>query len=244
MTATIPNLPLGLGANAVVVFKTSISDEVRREIIQRDDDLLTAAQVKEHWKDVEASMLKELQTWAKLKCFSRKPRSQARNIIDTRWVYKFKWDQPTVDITRGGGRQTEAAATRQIRARLTVRGFKDNAKNDVDRYAGTSSKCSQKILVSEAVRRGWDICTTDISKAFLQGVTYKELAALTGEPEREVNFYLPAANISLLRRIPGFETFDPQTEVLHCDKPGTGLADAPRAFSINLRMVTENVCKP
>jgi hypothetical protein len=35
-----------------------------------------------------------------------------------------------------------------------------------------------------------DICTTDISKAFLQGVTYKELAEATGEPLREVHFYV------------------------------------------------------
>ena len=35
------------------------------------------------------------------------------------------------------------------------------------------------------------------------------------------------------------ENFDPQTEVLHCDKPGTGLVDAPRAFSMKLKRVTE-----
>ena len=114
-------------------------------------------------------MLKELLTWAKLKCFSRKPRAEARNIIDTRWVYKFKWEQPTVDATRDGGRSATAEPKRVIRARLTVRGFKDSEKADVDRYAGTSSRVSQKLLVSEAVRRGWDICTTDISKAFLHG---------------------------------------------------------------------------
>ena len=81
--------------------------------------------------------------------------------------------------------------------------------------------------------------TADISKAFLQGVTYEELAQLTGNPVPEVNFYLPADNIPLLQELPGFETFDPQKEILHCDKPGTGLADAPRAFSIKLRKVTE-----
>jgi len=207
MTATIPELPDNLNEKSIVVFKTSESNDVRREIIQRDDDLLTPQQIKEHWKDVETAMLKELHTWAKLKCFSRKPRSNAKNIIDTRWVLKFKWDQPTVDVRQSGGRQTEGQPVRTIRARLTVRGFKDSAKQDIDRYAGTSSKCSQKILVSEAVRRGWDICTTDISKAFLQGVTYKELAELTGEPEREVNFYLPAGQIALLRKVPGFESF-------------------------------------
>ena len=65
---------------------------------------------------------------------------------------------------------------------------------------------------------------------------------MTGEPLREVNFYLPADNIPLLRMIPGFEDFNPQTEVLHCDKPGTGLGDAPRAFSMKRRKVTDE-CK-
>ena len=37
--------------------------------------------------------------------------------------------------------------------------------------------------MSEAVLRGWDLVTTDISKAFLQGVTYEELAeALPDQP--------------------------------------------------------------
>ena len=31
----------------------------------------------------------------------------------------------------------------------------------------------------------WPILTADISKAFLQGVTYEELRELTGEPLRE-----------------------------------------------------------
>ena len=88
--------------------------------------------------------------------------------------------------------------------------------------------------------RGWDLCTADISKAFLQGVTYEELAKLTGEPVREVNFWLPPSNIPLLRKVPGFETFDPTKEVLHCDKPGTGLVDAPRAFNMKLKMITRD----
>jgi hypothetical protein len=97
--------------------------------------------------------------------------------------------------------------------------------------------------VSEAVIRKWDICTADISKAFLQGVTYAELSELTGEAPREVNFYLPANNIPLLRQVEGFQDFNPLLEVLHCDKPGTGLVDAPRAFSMKLREVTTQKCK-
>jgi hypothetical protein len=65
---------------------------------------------------------------------------------------------------------------------------------------------------------------------------------MTGDPLREVNFNLPTNNIPLLRMIPGFEGFDPQNEVLHCDKPGTGLGDAPRALSVELSRVTDQ-CK-
>eukprot|EP00974_Lingulodinium_polyedra_P103067 9977862-Lingulodinium_polyedra.AAC.1 len=70
-------------------------------------------------------MLKELQTWAKLKCFSRRPRQGARNVIDVRWVTKFKRGHPTVDIAKDDrtGRQVTdiAEPVRAIRARLTVR---------------------------------------------------------------------------------------------------------------------------
>ena len=57
-------------------------------------------------------------------------------------------------------------------------------KDDVASYAGTSQIYSQRILVSEAALRGWDLATTDISSAFMQWNTYKELAELTGEPLR------------------------------------------------------------
>eukprot|EP00974_Lingulodinium_polyedra_P069079 6688191-Lingulodinium_polyedra.AAC.1 len=68
-------------------------------------------------------MLKELQTWAKLKFFSRRPRQGARNVIDVRWVNKFKWEQPIVDVAEAdssGGVHAEASQfVRTIRARLT-----------------------------------------------------------------------------------------------------------------------------
>ena len=190
-----PDLPK-LAPEQMVVYKTTAGG-TRREVTQRDDDLLIPSEVKEHHKEVEAAMLKELHTWAKLNCFSRKKRAVARNIIDTHWVIKWKWDHDAVDVDASiGGRGSaetngKSGAKRTIRARLTVRGFKDHDRNDIDRYAGTSSRSSQKVLVSEAVLRGWDIATADISKAFLQGVTYKELAELTGDKVREVNFLPP-----------------------------------------------------
>eukprot|EP00974_Lingulodinium_polyedra_P088040 8537932-Lingulodinium_polyedra.AAC.1 len=95
-------------------------------------------------------MLKELQTWAKLKCFSRRPRQGTQNVIDVRWVDKFKWEHPTVDVTKadssGGAHAEVSQPIRTIRARLTVRGFKDNQRGDIDRYAGTSTKSAQKLI--------------------------------------------------------------------------------------------------
>ena len=59
---------------------------------------------------------------------------------------------------------------------------------------------------------------------------------------REVNFYRPQGSVAILQRLDGFTDFNPALEVLHCDKPGTGLVDAPQAFSTKLsRVAPENV---
>ena len=238
----IPDVPREpqYGETVVVRFyksQSKASNTHRTVNVERDDDLLTPEETKTHYDEVRAAMLKELQTWAQHGCFSRRSREGARNIIDCRWVLKWKWDTDATGTAESAAGQ-QAKSRRVIRARLTVRGFKDCDKGLVATYAGTSQRFSQRILVSEAVIRGWDLATSDISKAFLQGVTYSELAALTGEKVREVNFYLPAYNIPQLRQVPGFENFNPESEVLHCDKPGTGSVDAPRCFSLKLSTVT------
>ena len=117
---------------------------------------------------------------------------------------------------------------------MCCRGFKDQQASDLASYAGTSARYSQRIVVSEAVKRGWDLWTADVGKAFLQGVTYEELAELTGEPLREVNFDLDWESTNYLRHLPGFEGFNRNTEVLGMLKPGTGCVDAPRCFSLKL----------
>ena len=175
MTNTVANLPRQVQQHEMVLLSMG-TEAVRQTVVKRDDDVLTPDEIKKEWPRVQEAMLKELKTWAKLKCFSRKSRREARNIIDVRWVLKYKWEKENVEWVKN------------IRARLTVRGFKDAQRADIDRYAGTSSRTSQKLLVSESARRGWPIVTADISKAFLQGVTYKELEELTGEVAREVNF--------------------------------------------------------
>ena len=136
---------------------------VRRTVVQRDDDTLTAEELRIHAKEVAAAMLKELLTWAKLKCFSRRLRKDAKNIIDCRWVIKWKHEVSATSVADASQQSGERASTKRvIRARLTVRGFKDRDAHHLDSYAGTSQRYSQRLVCSEAAHRGWPICTTDI----------------------------------------------------------------------------------
>ncbi len=60
--------------------------------------------------------------------------------------------------------------------------------------------------------------------------------------EGELNFYVPASNVPLLKKVRGFEDFNPAEGVLHSDRPGAGLVDAPLVFSIKLGRVTRDKC--
>ena len=46
-------------------------------------------------------------------------------------------------------------------------------------------------------------------------------------------------SVEVLRKFPGFEDFDPITEVLSNIRPGTGNVDAPRCFGMNLGQAFE-----
>ena len=66
---------------------------------------------------------------------------------------------------------------------LCLRGFQDTEAFDVETYAGTASRRSQRLLASEAAcHDDWIIASLDVEKAFLKGFTYAELAEATGEP--------------------------------------------------------------
>ena len=80
-----------LPKDAVNCFKVT-NTRVKAQVIQRDDDLLAPHEVKAKHQEVSAAMDKELRAWVELGCVSRKPRAQARNIIDARWALKWKWE--------------------------------------------------------------------------------------------------------------------------------------------------------
>ena len=150
--------------------------------------------------------------------------------MTSRYVAKWKYVK-----------QNDGSTKKIIRMRLVLRGFQDVEAFDLDTFAGTAKRQSQRILASQsACNPDWIIASLDIEKAFLQGFTYAELAEATGEPERIVCFKLPPGSAQILRKFPGFASYDETLHCLQCIKPGTGTKDAPRAFSMKLRQLTQS----
>ena len=202
----------------------------RNAVIQRESDLLTAAEIRQNQAAVDAATLEELRIWMKYGCFERAPRASSYNVMDSKFVTKWKKTK-----------NPQGQEVRIIRQRLALRGFKDLQADQLEAHASTGSRMSQRLLCSEAAcRPHWRFVALDISKAFLQGMTYKETARRTGEEERDVCFTLPHAAIRFLKQLEGFESFNEHTEVLRCVKPGTGCKDAPRAFSMKLAEYTRS----
>eukprot|EP00971_Amphidinium_carterae_P050465 993815-Amphidinium_carterae.1 len=123
-------------------------------------------------------MLDELKRWCvEYNVCERRERATSRNIIDIRWVVKWKYK-----LASTGTR------TRGIRARLTVRGFKDMSAEGAT-FSATATRLAHRIVVSECVlRQSWELASMDIRKAFLQGATYAELAAEGTGVVKEVCF--------------------------------------------------------
>ena len=108
--------------------------------------------------EVQAAILEELQTWVKYGNFDRAPIRGARNILDSRFVSKWK-----VKVNKAGVRY------RIIRMRMVMRGFKDWDADSLETYAGTASRLSQRVLVSEvACHPEWRFLSVDVEKKFLQ----------------------------------------------------------------------------
>ena len=125
---------------------------------------------------------------------------------------------------------------KSIKARLTVRGFKDRQaqQGGIQTFAGTTSRWGQRLVCSVAALRGWRLRSADISMAFLRGLTFETISKRTGQPIRSIQFDLPPGAASILRMIPGYENFDPATETLEMLKPGFGTVGAPRAWAMEL----------
>ena len=87
--------------------------------------------------------------WIELKTFRRLNRKDGTNILDGRWV--LIWKQKYVAPDKAGDKPSFEWI---IKARLTVRGFKDLQidEDKVATYSGTAKRVSQRIINSQAAQ--------------------------------------------------------------------------------------------
>ena len=120
----------------------------------------------------------------KLGCFRRKPRRDAKNTIDIKWVTKWKLK----------------SGIRIVHVRMTVRGFKD--RETLETYSGTASRSDQRLVDAvTSMHTDWVSFSFDVSKAFAKGMTFEEIAEETGAPQRKVEFQLTGEDLEILRTI-------------------------------------------
>ena len=137
----------------------------RKAMLQRDVDILTPAELRQHQDLADAGILEELRVWVQHNCVARAWRKHARNVMTSRFVPKWK-----------STRSKNCQMTRIIRMRMALRGFQDLDKDYMDTYAGTARRQSQRLVASEWACRStkqklWKACAVDVEKAFLQGMT-------------------------------------------------------------------------
>ena len=189
----------------------------RKEVvIEREMNILTLAEAQAHAEECIKAMRDELQRWVSCGGFRRFPKKLAENCLDSRWVLKWK----LVD------------GKRVIKARLTVRGYKDLQGGEVKTMATTASRWGQRVVCMAAVQNDWVLYSADVSQAFLKGMSFDEVAKLKGEVKRSVQFEVPPGSIPILRMLDGYEDFDGGAEVLEMLRGGFGLKDAPRLWNM------------
>ena len=66
------------------------SDSTQRSVITKEFDALTPEELKTHAAEVAHAKLDELKELHNLGTYGRMKRSQAKNIVDTRWVIRWK----------------------------------------------------------------------------------------------------------------------------------------------------------
>ena len=105
----------------------------KKAVIDRDTDILTKEEERVYHREILAAVREELEIWIKHACFKRRQRRGARNVMDSRFVYKWKWVKSKSD---------PSVKVRIIRARLCLRGFKDLDADDLATFAATASSNS------------------------------------------------------------------------------------------------------
>ena len=89
-----------------------------------------------------------------------------------------------------------------IKSRMCVRGFEDTQGDKCATSASTAATLAQRLVCSISAIHGWPISIADVSAAFMQGMAFDELCALTGVDMREVSVNPPKGSWKFLSNFP------------------------------------------
>ena len=120
------------------------------------------------------------------------PKAAAPNLIDARWVPKWKKVQ---------GKLT-------THAWLMVRGFKELQASQLSTSPGATSRWSQRAINSVAAQMGWTLFSAYVFQAFRRGLTFDEAAKEEADVVRDVQFTIPPGSLGILQQLTGFEDFN------------------------------------
>jgi hypothetical protein len=106
--------------------------------------------------DMEYEALEKNRTWHLV------PRSNARNVIDSKWVYKVK---KNADVTLD-----------RYKAQLVAKGFKQRYEIDYeDTFSPVVKAATIRIVLSIAVTKGWCLRQLEVQNTFVHGVLEEEV---------------------------------------------------------------------
>eukprot|EP00971_Amphidinium_carterae_P350102 6491381-Amphidinium_carterae.1 len=162
-----------------------------------------------HVEEILVGKRDEVTSWVDHDVLEAIPLSSARNVVDARWVLRWKYQE--------GGE-------RKVKARLCLRGFRDQQKCDLDTVAFTASRLSQRVVSSLSVLFQWSMISLDISTAFLQGGYFDK------DEDRLVCVRMTREMLQLFQEHERFAHVDSARHTFRLKKPAYGLVDAPRAW--------------
>ena len=202
--------------------------------VEEDTDNLTWRDLYDHEHQVSLADYEELESFSTHEVWhpvELKGTPGSLNVIDATWIRKWKIKD----------------RRRMIKSRLCARGCFDRQKPELLRSSAVASRLSQKLLVSNAANHGWEIESLDVSTAFLRGLTFAEVDAIS----RDLGVPSPLTERRIHVQLPGNAWFwlykkghlnrqqwmlARQKKLVMClDKCMYGLADAPLLWSLALK---------
>ena len=75
----------------IATMRAYISKKAKRAVVIKEDDLLTRKEVEHHQAEVADATHKEISKWLDHKCFAKHLLKDARNLMTSRYVVKWKW---------------------------------------------------------------------------------------------------------------------------------------------------------